>query len=110
MKKTASKKRKPSKPAHASRRPRRNSSASGTIIDRSPFACSAVNQGERTYVAQDMRHDEALAYADHISAVAYPGVFVSDVRILAASANAKAAVALVKEMDKAATKLETIPR
>jgi hypothetical protein len=73
-----------------------------------PFACSAVIAGERVYVAQDMRHDEAQTYADHIGAKAVSGVWVSDSDILQASGSAKAAAALVKRLDKAATKLEGV--
>lgn len=99
-----------SKPAHTSARTRRPKAADESAIKPDPFACSAIIHGERVYVAQDMRPDEAQTYADHIGAVARSGVWVDDADILKASGSPKAAAALVERMDKAATKLERIPK
>lgn len=91
--------------AKTTRKPKH--SAATVIRDAEPFACSAIIHGERIYAAQDMRHDEAEAYAAKIGAHAVEGVWVS-VAAIAAARSGRAIQLLYQALDKAATKLEGV--
>jgi hypothetical protein len=97
------------RPKPAKPKPRASAAlGSKSAIIPQPFACSAIIHGERVYAAKDMRHDEAQTYADQIGAVARSGVWADDADIEKAIASPEAAVAFVKSLDKAATKLERV--
>ena len=86
-------------------------SDSGTVPIPEPFACSAIIHGERVFAAQDMRHDEAVKYANRIGAVAIEGVWISKrdaTKIAALLDRLEGGRALAAELVKATTTLEAI--
>ena len=104
----------PSKPAHADRKRRKPVRADGPAIIPDPFAASAIIHGERVFVAEDMRHDEARDYAQKLGAHAVEGVWISAQYITQAKTDADRDGAnyqlqlyrLLADLDKALTKLE----
>lgn len=72
-----------------------------------PFAVSIIIAGERAFVAQDMRHDEAVKYAEENGWIAVEAVVVT-VAAIAKAKSGRAIQLLYQALDKAATKLEGV--